>query len=153
MIKIFFHLFFFSVEDPEVQGGLSKDKCALAMSFFANDLPKPTKKPAPKKPVPAKTDEDGLPIVQNATARPFVKERAYYEPEQELNPDDDEDDIVPDFQARRKTRQNEAKSRQTETSNEAPPPIPVRSGPGLENNTREGMMLRLMKNATNIMRS
>ena len=139
------------MEDPEPQGGLSKDKCALAMSFFANDLPKTTKKPAPKKPVPAaKTDEDGLPIVQNATARPFVKERAYYEPEQESNPEDDEDDIVPDFQARRQARRNEAKSRQNEASTEVPP-IPVRSGPG--DNTREGMMLRLMKNATNIMRS
>ena len=46
MVVIFFTSI--SVEDPESKGGLSKDKCALAMSFFANDAPKKaaTKKPS-----------------------------------------------------------------------------------------------------------
>ena len=93
---------FISVEDPEPKGGLSKDKCALAMSFFANDAPK---KAATKKPVTTKTEQnssdDGLPAVQNSTTRPFMNERAYYEPEQELNPEDEEYDVIPD-QARRR---------------------------------------------------
>ena len=138
-----------SVEDPESKGGLSKDKCALAMSFFANDAPK---KPAAKKPVPTKTEQtssdDGLPAVQNSTARPFMKERAYYEPEQESNPEDDEDDVIPDFQARRRAAQRQISEN---SSDETPPRVPVRSVNS--DNSRQGMMLRLMKNATNIMRS
>ena len=105
------------MEDPESKGGLSKDKCALAMSFFANDAPK---KPVAKKSVPTKTEQtssdDGLPAVQNSTARPFMKERAYYEPEQELNPENEEYDVIPDFQAGRMAKISENSSKETPPS-------------------------------------
>ena len=104
------------MEDPESKGGLSKDKCALAMSFFANDAPK---KAATKKPVPTKTEQnssdDGLPAVQNSTARPFMKERAYYEPEQESNP---QDDVIEDFEARQRGAQHQISDN---SSKETPP--------------------------------
>ena len=139
-----------SVEDPEAKGGLSKDKCDLAMSFFANAGAKPAKKqqPTAKKSTPKTTElsEDGLPLVQNASARPFVKERAYYEPEEDSNLDlDDEEDDIPDFQARRKNRENSTESA------ENPPKVPTRSVNS--DNTRQGMMLRLLKNTTNILKS
>ena len=113
--------------EPDSASGVSKDKCALAMSFFAND----SKKPAKNSKKPAKSDE--LPSVQNNTARPFMKERAYYEPEEDdLVPEEEE---LPDFGGRGQNR-DEA------------PPIPARS----EDN-KSLMMLRLMKNATNALRS
>ena len=125
-------------EEEADAGGVSKDKMALAMSFFANDkgAKKPTKKPQQK----SKTENsDDLPNVSNATAKPFSKptrERAYFEPSTEL-PDDEEDEI-PNFASRRQQRQAEP---------EAPPPVPSRSG---EN---KHLMLKLMKNATNALRS
>ena len=136
------------MEDPEAKGGLSAAKCDLAMSFFANAGTKPAKKVSTtKKPIPApKTElsEDGLPIVSNGTARPFVKERAYYEPEDGSSPGTEtEEDDIPDFQARRKNRENSGGS--------DPPRVPPRSVQ--TDSSRQGMMLRLMKNATNIMKS
>ena len=77
-----------------------------------------------------------------------MKERAYYEPEQESNPEDDEDDVIPDFQARRRAAHRQISENSSE---ETPPRVPVRSVNS--DNSRQGMMLRLMKNATNIMRS
>ena len=127
-----------SEEEDVDAGGVSKDKMALAMSFFAND--KGAKKPA-KKPAKSKTENsDDLPNVHNATAKPFNKstrERAFFEPSTEL-PDDEEDEI-PNFASRRQQRQA--------TEPEAPPPVPSRSG---EN---KHLMLKLMKNATNALRS
>ena len=95
------------------------------------------KKSQPKNP------DDDLPAVQNATAKPFVRERAYYEPDEE---DDllleEEEDSIPDFAARRR------KQKEEEEETDEPPPIPSRSG-----DNKSAMMLKLMKNATNIMRS
>ena len=135
------------MEDPEAKGGLSAAKCDLAMSFFANAGTKPAKKVSTtKKPPVPKTElpEDSLPIVSNGTARPFVKERAYYEPEDDSpdSPETEEDDI-PDFQARRKNRENSGGS--------DPPRVPPRSVQ--TDGSRQGMLLRLMKNTTNILKS
>ena len=130
-----------SDETDNPTGGMSKDKMALAMSFFANDQ-KPAKK-QPSKPLRQKkkeTDSDDLPPVTNSTAKPFFRERAYYEPEEDELPEDDEDDYIPDFRARRATKQ--------EPVEDSPPPIPARSG-----DNKSAMMLKLMKNATSIMRS
>ena len=158
--------------------GLNKDKCALAMSFFANDSSGSSTKaagskkatssqPAPSRKLSKKNSTDNsssigstsdisLPSVQNASARPFLKnnnpvpERAYFEPEGlELPEDDDEDDSVEVFQSRAKSRrqQKQALAENNREIELEAPPVPTRSGEPKQ------MMLRLMKNATSIMRS
>ena len=129
--------------------GLNKDKCALAMSFFNNDS-KGAKKPSAKKTSKSSStngNANDLPNVTNAVAKPFAKssppERAYYEPDADLLPEDDEEeDLEEVFQ----TRVNSRKNRQPPELEHAPP-VPERSG------EPKAMMMRLMKNATNIMRS
>ena len=130
--------------------GLNKDKCALAMSFFNNDS-KGAKKPSAKK--TSKKSSNGnandLPNVTNAIAKPFAKssppERAYYEPDADLLPVEDEDEDE-DLEEVFQTRVNSRKNRQPPELEHAPP-VPERSG------EPKAMMMRLMKNATNIMRS
>ena len=138
------------MDDPEDEAkGVSKDKMALAMSFFANDSKNASKKPDVKKPAKKKATtsvEDELPVVHNATAKPFSKatrERAYFEPEGSSEREEDEEDFVPNFAAARKSS---ASSRNAVEQQEAPP-VPSRSG---EN---KHLMLKLMKNATNALRS
>merc|ERR1712062_77246 len=141
-------------KNRDAKGAMSKDKMALAMSFFANDSKaassgggkKPvTKKKAPTTSTVASSTEDELPVVHNATAKPFSKttrERAYFEPEGSSEREDEEEDFVPNFAARRKLS-----SRNAEVSTEEAPPVPSRSG---EN---KHLMLKLMKNATNAIQS
>ena len=146
-------------------GGLNKDKCALAMSFFANDSSSSSKKAGktPSKKLNStkknsidnssigSTSDISLPSVQNASARPYnpVPERAYFEPEGLELPEDDEEDSMEVFQSRAKSRRQQQK--QAENTNQEieieAPPVPTRSGEPKQ------MMLRLMKNATSIMRS
>ena len=70
------------------------------------------------------------------------RERAYFEPEGSSEREDEEEDFVPNFAARRKLS-----SRNAEVSTEEAPPVPSRSG---EN---KHLMLKLMKNATNALKS
>ena len=97
------------------------------------------------------TSDISLPSVQNASARPYnpVPERAYFEPEGLELPEDDEEDSMEVFQSRAKSRRQQQK--QAENTNQEieieAPPVPTRSGEPKQ------MMLRLMKNATSIMRS
>ena len=125
---------------------MNKDKCALAMSFFANDNSSSKVKKPPKKSSTASSDD--LPSVQNASAKPFVKklppERAYFEPEGSELPDDEDEDELEVFQSRAASRR---KQKSPEPEIDQGPPVPTRSGEPKQ------MMLRLMKNATNIMRS
>ena len=144
------------LDEEDAKGAMSKDKMALAMSFFANDSKAASsgggKKPVTKKKAPttstvasSATTEDELPVVHNATAKPFSKptrERAYFEPEGSSEREDEEEDFVPNFAARRKLS-----SRNAEVSTEEAPPVPSRSG---EN---KHLMLKLMKNATNALKS
>ena len=137
------------VEEEDSAAGVSKDKCALAMSFFANNS-KPAKKspkPPPKKPEKYPESGSDLPNVQNNTAKPFMRERAYYEPDDEELPED-ENDLIPDFTNRNRKSSTASKSENSENSEISAPPIPARS----EDN-KSAMMLRLMKNATNALRS
>merc|ERR1712062_266031 len=141
------------LDEEDAKGAMSKDKMALAMSFFANDSKAASsgegKKPVTKKKAPATstvassaTTEDELPVVHNATAKPFSKptrERAYFEPEGSSEREDEEEDFVPNFAARRKSSRN--------AEVEEAPPVPSRSG---EN---KHLMLKLMKNATNALKS
>ena len=145
-------------EESDSKGAMSKDKMALAMSFFANDskaassgkkaTPEAAKKQAAatkkKATSTASTSsaEDELPVVHNATAKPFSKptrERAYFEPEGSSEREDEEEDFMPNFAARRKSSRN--------AEVEEAPPVPSRSG---EN---KHLMLKLMKNATNALKS
>merc|ERR1719510_2347273 len=130
--------------EPEAStsGGLSKDKCALAMSFFANDgASTNTKKSNVAKKAAGKANDDDLPAVQNATAKPFFRERAYYEPD-DLSTPEEEEDILPTFKSRPTKTQPEV-----EEKIEDAPPVPERSGDPKVN------MLRRMKNVTGILRS
>jgi hypothetical protein len=147
-------------ENDNCPPGLNKDKCALAMSFFANDSKSSTgaggKKvvPSKKQSITAHNDDDDddddadLPAVHNATAKPFVKpppERAYFEPEASELPEDDDEEEEDMFPAAFQSRQ-----KKPSVSSEAegtPPPVPARSGEPKQ------LMLRLMKNATNALRN
>ena len=59
----------------------------------------------------------------------------------------DEEDIIPDFHSMGNAQRQISEN----SSEENPPRVPVRSVNS--DNSRQGMMLRLMKNATNIMKS
>ena len=117
------------------------------MSFFANDNSSSKVKKPPKKSSTASSDD--LPSVQNASAKPFVKklppERAFFEPEGSELPDDEDEDELEVFQSRAASRKSQ--NRQKSPEIDQGPPVPTRSGEPKQ------MMLRLMKNATNIMRS
>lgn len=124
------------------------------MSFFANDgktkQKAPAKKPAKKQqPLPTANQHNNsndLPVVQNATAKPFApsyptQERAYYEPD---GPEVEEEEVLPAFKNFRRSRTGSSNSE----SDQPPPPPPTRSG-----DNKQLMMLKLMKNATNALRS
>merc|ERR1719510_794774 len=74
-----------SAETVKAGGLSSKDKQALAMSFFDGGGAKSKPKSKPKK----AEDPDDLPAVQNATPKPFVRERAYYEPDDNELPEEE----------------------------------------------------------------
>merc|ERR1712223_1854271 len=84
-----------SAETVKAGGLSSKDKQALAMSFFDGGGAKSKPKSKPKK---AEDPDLDLPAVQNATPKPFVRERAYYEPDDNELPE--EEDILPTFKSR-----------------------------------------------------
>ena len=75
---------------------------------------------------------------------PLPPERAYFEPEGSELPDDEDEDELEVFQSRAASRR---KQKSPEPEIDQGPPVPTRSGEPKQ------MMLRLMKNATNIMRS
>lgn len=132
-------------EDTNCPPGLNKDMCALAQSFFAND--NKGKKP-PSKPVSRKASlvDGNLPAVQNATPKPFAKpppERAYFQPTGQELP---EEDVMPAFQLKSHTPV-QSHPKPPEPVVEDAPPVPTRSG------EPKALMLRLMKSATNALRS
>ena len=132
------------------EGGLNKDMCSLAQSFFSTDKPK---KPPQRR---VSTNTRPTPEHQVASADrksyPQTQERAFYQPEGQMV-DEDEDDDIPlptGFQFNRSNSQRDSPmmtKRASPPQEEGAPPIPVRSGePKL-------MMLKLMKNATNALKS
>jgi hypothetical protein len=152
--------------------GLNKDLCSLAQQFFTNEgaNKKPTKKPiASVKPLPQRQPQQQQPQLQQPQLqqqelqlqKPFgdplptkpervlagIPERASFQLfDETLVPEVDEEEDE-DFSSkfghlRRRERDNE-----DDLAASAPPPIPERSA------QPKVMMLKLMKNATNVLRS
>lgn len=125
-------------ETPNYPAGLNLELCSLAQQFFTNEgaNKKPSKKPAqPSTPSTLRVRPDSESIPERASYQPWDKG---------LVPEPEEEDLtLPTTLKSFRGQGSPGNSQETEV----PPPIPERS------DQPKVMMLKLMKNATRVLKS
>jgi hypothetical protein len=125
-------------ETPNYPAGLNLELCSLAQQFFTNEgaNKKPSKKIAqPSTPSTPRVRQDPESIPERASYQPWDKG---------LAPEEEEEDLTLPTTLRNFRSQGSPGNTQ---ETEVPPPIPERS------DQPKVMMLKLMKNATRVLKS